>query len=473
MQPEPIWTTESHLIKTETQSGHSLGSARFAIGSRRGRYSVHSMHKKNSSSRGGRRSRRDRHHAESHADESAIGSIPSHAMVPEATATLVEDAAGLQAAITHLEDHDVIAFDTEFIGEETYYPRLCLVQVGTRNHVFLVDPFAVEDLSPLFETIASPDRATLVHAGRQDLQILARLLGRPARNVIDTQILAGFAGLPWPCSLSKSVRCAIKAPMPTGMTFTAWDARPLSARQLRYAADDVRYLPLLHEFLVERAAMFGHEGWAAEAFAAFEDPSWHDTDLSSQQRKIEGTRRFKPIERRVLRNLVSARDVIARTEDVPPRAAVPDNVILALTRDRPSNTDGVAAIRGMPRPIATRHGDRLVAAIAATRDDATPIEPQRSKDESPDDRVAIDGLWHAFAAAAIGAGVAPALALSRAELANWFLTGRNGMPGKTEWQRGIIDSLLSPLIDSGHTLSLCWKDGSLRHVTTNSSTSDS
>jgi len=107
-------------------------------------------------------------------------------MVPEATATLVEDAAGLQAAITHLEDHDVIAFDTEFIGEETYYPRLCLVQVGTRNHVFLVDPFAVEDLSPLFETIASPDRATLVHAGRQDLQILARLLGRPARNVIDT-----------------------------------------------------------------------------------------------------------------------------------------------------------------------------------------------------------------------------------------------------------------------------------------------
>jgi ribonuclease D len=385
-------------------------------------------------------------------------------MVPENPATLVDDPAGLAEAVGHLEEHDVIAFDTEFIGEETYYPRLCLVQVGSRERVYLIDPFAVEDLTPLLEVIASPDRATLVHAGRQDLQILARMLGRPARHVIDTQILAGLAGLPWPCSLSKSVRCAIKAPMPSGMTFTAWDARPLSARQLRYAADDVRYLPLLHGYLVARVASFGHEHWAAEAFAAFEDPSWHHTDLSSQRRKIEGTRRFKPIERRVLRNLVVARDEIARAENTPPRAAIPDNALLALTRDRPADASRIASVRGLPRPIAGRHGDRLVQAIAEAQGDTSPLEPQRSREESPDDRVAIDGLWHAFAAAAIGAGVSPALALSRAELANWYLNGREGLPGKASWQRGIIDSLLRPLLADGRALSLEWRDGTLRHT---------
>ncbi len=393
-------------------------------------------------------------------------------MVPESTAVLVESDEGLHTVISHLASHDVIAFDTEFIGEETYYPRLCLIQVGTREQVFLVDPFAVDDLTPLLDVIASPDRATLVHAGRQDLQILNRLLGRPAQNVIDTQILAGLSGLPWPCSLSKSVRCAIKAPMPSGMTFTAWDARPLSARQLRYAADDVRYLPLLYEFLLARATAFGHETWATEAFAAFEDPLWHNNDLSSQQRKIEGTRRFKPVERRVLRNLVIARDDIARTEDLPPRATVPDNVLLALTRDRPTNTDGVGAIRGMPRPIATRHGDRLVQTIAAACDDTTPIEPQRSKEESPEDRVAIDGLWHTFAAAAIGTGVSPALALSRADLAYWYLSGREGIPGKTAWQRTIIDTLLAPLLHEGRTLNLQWHNGALRRVDPESSHND-
>jgi ribonuclease D len=417
------------------------------------------------SSRGrGRRSRRDRHHQDSHSESEPLSPIPTHENVPMEVATLIEQQDALSEVVDHLAAADIVTYDTEFIGEDTYYPQLCLVQVGTKDRVFLVDPFAVEDLCPLFDVLASPERTMLVHAGQQDLKIMARILGRPAHAVVDTQILGGLAGLPWPCSLTKSIQCAIDAPLPPGMTFTAWDARPLSKRQLRYAADDVRYLPVLHDFLMERIASRGHERWAEAACAVFDDPDYYSTDLSSQQRKIEGTRRFKPVERRILKQLVETRDAMAQLEDLPPRATVPDNVLLAITRDRPTSNDAIANLKGMPRSIAHRHGDRLRDAIEAGVNAEDAPQPRRLKEESPIDRVAVDGLWHAFSAAAIGAGVSPSLAISRAELAHWYLSDRACMPGKAPWQRDIVADLLEPLLSGECTLNLAWRENMLHNA---------
>jgi ribonuclease D len=219
---------------------------------------------------------------------------------------------------------------------------------------------------------------------------------------------------------------------------------------------------VLHKFLTSRIAAYGHQQWADAACAIFEDPQWHLTDLASQQRKIEGTRRFKPVERRILHRLVHTRDEIARDEDLPPRSAIPDNVLLAITRDRPSSSDAIANLKGMPRPIAGRHGERLLAAIEAGREAADAPQPRRTREESPIDRVAIDGLWHAYSAAAIGAGVSPALALSRAELAGWYLGERAGTPGKAPWQREIVASFLEPLLSGERTLVLEWRNDALR-----------
>lgn len=411
-----------------------------------------------------RRSRRDRHHRDSHSDSEPLSAIPTHANVPSEVATLIEHQDALGEVVEHLAAADIVTYDTEFIGEDTYYPQLCLVQVGTKDRVFIVDPLAVEDLCPLFDVLASPDRIMLVHAGDQDLKIMARLLGRPALSVVDTQILGGLAGLPWPCSLTKSIQCAIDAPLPPGMTFTAWDARPLSSRQLRYAADDVRYLPVLHDFLMDRIKDRKHEHWAEAACAVFDDPDYYRTDLSNQQRKIEGTRRFKPVERRILKQLVETRDAVAQLENLPPRATVPDNVLLAITRDLPNSNDAIANIKGMPRSIAKRHGDRLRDAIETGINEVEDPQPRRMKEESPIDKVAVDGLWHAFSAAAIGAGVSPSLAISRAELAHWYLGGQATMPGKAQWQRNIVADLIEPLLSGERTLNLAWRENMLHNA---------
>jgi len=387
--------------------------------------------------------------------------VPEHASVPQGEAALVETQSDLDAALHHLRQPPDIAFDTEFIGEETYFPQLCLIQVGTREAVYLIDPLADVDCNPLFELLASKDCRTLVHAGRQDLQILARAIGRPADNVIDTQLLAGLAGLPWPCSLTKSVRCVIDAPMPGGMTFTAWDRRPLSKQQRRYAADDVRYLPLLHDHLSERVSTLGHETWAAAACDALSDPAIQHIDLRSQQRKIEGNRRFKSAERRVLTALVSLRDELARIENLPPRATIPDSVLLSMTRRTPATPEAIGNLKGMPRNLAMRHGERIIAATteAIYAPEGPPV--RRPREESPEDRVAIDGLWHAFAAHAIARGTSPTLVLSRSELAHWFLTDRQGTLGRAPWQQDIVTALIEPLLNANGPIEIHWRPGDL------------
>lgn len=390
-----------------------------------------------------------------------LGAIPDHPDVPASEACLVDSVESLQEAVDHLEQHSEIAFDTEFIGEETYFPKLCLVQVSTREAVFLIDPLVNLDLHPVFERLASPDCRTLVHAGRQDLQILAREIDRPALNVVDTQILAGLAGLPWPCALSKSVQCAIDAPMPGGMTFTAWDRRPLSAQQQRYAADDVRYLPVLYDYLSARIEVLGHEKWAAEACDALSDPEIGHIDLSSQQRKIEGNRKFRPAERRVLTSLVVLRDAIAQEENLPPRATIPDSVLLAMTRKTPANPEAIANLKGMPRALAMRMGSRLISAMREAIDAPAGPSVPVPREERPEDRVAIDGLWHAFAANAIGKGVSPSLVLSRGELAHWYLTGRKETPGRAPWQQTMVNALLAPILTGEPPLTIQWRQGPL------------
>src|SRR5207248_4667693 len=191
----------------------------------------------------GRRKRNPRHdyrarsHESAHAqDEGKPATIPELPLVARNQPALVSTESEVGELIDHLRAEGRFAYDSEFIGELTYHPKICVIQVATASRVALIDALAGLDLKPFWELIADPSLEKIVHAGQQDLEPVFRFLNRPPANIFDTQLAAGFVGLSYPAGLSKLVRELLGVHLGKGFTFTHWDHRPLTNEQLRYAA---------------------------------------------------------------------------------------------------------------------------------------------------------------------------------------------------------------------------------------------
>jgi ribonuclease D len=164
--------------------------------------------------------------------------------------------------LDHLRGAGVFAFDTEFISEMSYHPRLCLVQVATPERLALIDPIAGLDVTPFWELVADPGVLKLVHAGQQDLEPVPRLLGSARPTSSTPSWPAGLIGLPWPLALNKLVAELLGAEISKGPAFTDWSRRPLDEVQVFYAANDVRFLPAMHAVMAQRLAALGRAGLA-------------------------------------------------------------------------------------------------------------------------------------------------------------------------------------------------------------------
>lgn len=350
---------------------------------------------------------------------------------------LVNDAVSLARLVEQLRSAPLVAFDTEFIGEETYRPRVCLVQVATAEAVSLVDPLSLEargehaSLIALHEALSSPETLTLVHAGFHDVEAIRLATGREPQRVVDTQIAAAMVGLPWPASLATVLESLTGHRPGKAHTFTEWDARPLSTTQLLYAADDVRYLPLLWHRLAEELDRRGRLEWAlAESAESLADAPF---DPRGQVKRIARADLVGLVNRAVITALVLERQVIARDHDVPPRAALPDAAVADIARARPADAESLRRVKGIPGRTREHCAERLVAAVAHGL--ATPAEPDGIADAMSRRgiRAEVDRAWPRLQERCLALGIATELVISRAGFTSWFcreVSARHGRPMK-------------------------------------------
>ena len=165
------------------------------------------------------------------------------------------------------------ALDTEFVGERTYLPRLCLVQVATTDFIALVDTLAVGTMEPLWDLVADPTVGKVLHAAREDLR-LAYFGGgkRLPGGVFDTQIAAGLIGLPsYPLSYARLAEALMGVKLNKAETRSEWDRRPLTPAQLEYARDDVRYLLPIQDKLDRLLERLDREEWLTEEMGRFSE----------------------------------------------------------------------------------------------------------------------------------------------------------------------------------------------------------
>jgi len=412
---------------------------------------------------------RDRADALAHAAEAEPEPVPRHPLVCRGKVEMITSPDALADFIEHLRSCGSFGYDSEFIGEMSYQPKVCLIQAATTRRVALIDPLGGLDVTPFWEILADPGVEKIVHAGQQDLEPVVRYLGRAPASVFDVQIAAGFAGLAYPASLRRLVEELTGTRLGKGFTFTHWDRRPLSPMQQRYAADDVRYLPAVRCELARRLEASGHAAWAAEECAALCDMSVYKRSPADECLRMRGAGRLSPRQLAILRELSIWRDEAARRADLPARTYVRDEVLTTLAKLAPASEEQLARIHGLPRPVRAGEGRNILAAIERGRQ-AAPVDAAlcAESEESPQQRFAIDALWTAVQARCYAEGIDPALVCSRRDVARFYrrcrgekLPDNSDDPLARGWRGALLGDELRRFVEGSATLSLKWAGGRL------------
>jgi len=407
---------------------------------------------------------RRRAHAEADADLDAHtattnAQCAAHPLIPAGPPELVVTQAALEALAEELREAARFAYDTEFIGEGSYRPKLCLIQLATAERVAIVDPIAASakadaeggeplDLTPIWRLIADPGVETIVHAGQPDLEPVVRYLNQPPRSVFDTQIAAGFVADDYPVSLRNLVSRHLDLELPKALTFTAWDHRPISAGHLCYAADDVRYLLALRAALGGALDESGRTAWADEEFALLAEAGRYRFDVRQMVARIR--RSYRPPRKHdvLLRKLVIWRERLAAERDLPTRAVLRDRLVAELARRAPGTIAELAETPQLPRWIVRDEGERVLGIVEAARGHRRWGKARRERPLTPKQQARVDRWWAAVKEVCAGRSLSLGLVVSRSvfeQLAKRAARGKSwpdDHPALSGWRAEILEPVL-------------------------------
>jgi ribonuclease D len=287
---------------------------------------------------------------------------------------IVTTAPELEELAAHLAAEPRIGLDTEFLRERTYRAQLCLVQLSSRTTAACVDPLLLQNLAPLARVLTAPGVVKVMHASRQDLEVLLPLAGLSG-PVFDTQIAASLTGLPAQVGYAELVRRLLGRELAKSHTRTDWSRRPLSPEQIAYALDDVNYLLPLADQLQETLGNLGRLEWLKEELTELADPTALSVDPEQAWRRLKGLGNLDEGRARLARSLASWRERSAIEHNRPRGWILDESVLREIVLQVPRTEAALEAIPDMPPGLAKRRGAELLACITAAEIPEPPPPP--------------------------------------------------------------------------------------------------
>jgi ribonuclease D len=374
-----------------------------------------------------------------------------------APATRLGNSADVERAAQAARAAGRFGIDTEFMSEGRYRALLCLVQVAVDNPdpqgdplLFLIDSLADIDVRPLAVLLGDPEIAVVLHAGRQDVAILRRAWDTELNNIFDTQIAAGFAGGSAQAGYGNLLGSVLGLRVGKTASYTRWDARPLTAEQLGYAAEDVAHLLQLADEIQRRLEATGRLEWAQEECRRLESAT-DERDPETAWERLPRVGQLDSRSRAVARELAAWRERTASELDRPVGSIVADPAMVELAKRRPSSISGLDQIRGLHPPTIKRRGQAILEAVARGRD-ATPIPRDEARARSEAGDAPLIALAEALLRArSLEAGLAYELIASRAELEQIVGAARRHEPEPDVrtlggWRRELVGDDLRELL---------------------------
>lgn len=356
----------------------------------------------------------------------------------------------------------VLAIDTEFLREKTYYAKLCLLQLATDDETAIVDPFEVENLRVLAPLLENESVVKLFHAGGQDLEILLREVGALPRPLFDTQVAAALLGHTQQIGYAALVHAECGVTLKKIDSFTDWSRRPLSDSQLEYAADDVAYLPRMYERMRAQLVELGRLTWLDRDFEDLADPKRYATNERERYRRLKRVSQLSRRQLAAAREVAAWRELEAQRRDVPRKWVVTDEQIVEACKREARTIDELFMVRGMSDRLSTKDARCVVALMSSALDappDAWP-EPDRCGKNEPNVDAELDLMCALVRLRAKQNGVAFPTLASHDDLARVARGYREGVDVLRGWRRSLVGEELLRLLEGKIALSL--SDGEVK-----------
>ena len=346
----------------------------------------------------------------------------------------IDTQAGLEQLAADLEGSEVLAVDTEFLREKTYYPKLCLIQLNNEEIQAIIDPLAVRSLEPLASIMANPSCVKIFHSGSQDIDILYHELGVMPTPLFDTQMAAALMGFPLQVGYGPLVQALCDVRLAKADSYTDWSRRPLTTNQLKYALDDVVYLPKMYRHMERALAKQGRSSWLDADFARLADPAKYDNDPMDMWRKVKRVASLSHGQMAVAQELAAWREREAMERNIPRKWVIPDEALIEIARKSPKSIDRLMEVRGLNTKLTTKTARKVLEAVKRGREKDPkdyPCLPKRPSG-SPEVDGAVDLLASVVEVRAKENGVAVPVLASRDDLARLV----HGHKGDCELMQG-------------------------------------
>lgn len=372
----------------------------------------------------------------------------------------------LAECLAHLATCPVFGFDTEFVGEDSYHPRLCLVQVATPERLYVIDPFTVGPLDGFWQLVIDPSHLVVVHAGREEVRLCRLWGGQAPQNLFDLQLAAGLLGPVYPLGHAALVGQYLGVHIPKGETLTEWRDRPLTRQQMRYAFDDVRFLLPLWKMIHGRLEERGRVEWAQEEFRRLCQQAAPEEPVAEEKwRKLRGAGSLDRRRLAILRGLYHWREELAARTNRPPRSLVRDDLLVEIARRNPGRERDLQVVRGLPR----RDLDQILEVVQQARalpNEECPRATEREFD-SPQLLMVSGVLQAALAEMCLRMELAPGLVASNSEVRLLVRCRQQAKPLPDDsilaqgWRRPVILEPLQELLEGRRWLRIADPAGEL------------
>jgi ribonuclease D len=274
---------------------------------------------------------------------------------------IVSQSAQLDVAVQGMVGSLAIALDTESNSFHHYPEQLCLIQISTRNKVYIIDTISLKDIAPLKEVLIDDSIMKVVHGADYDIRCLDRHYGFRIADLYDTNIAARFAGIThFGLAALLEDLLGVSIQKSNRLQRADWGWRPLSAEAIDYAATDVRHLLALRETLDQRLQSLERTAWVSEECARLEEVRYTAPDLETAYLSAKGAQNLDGCSLAIFRSLFLFREEEARRQHRPPFFIMPDVTLISLAT---SPTAALSEVPGLGQAGLQRYGRGLLQAI--------------------------------------------------------------------------------------------------------------